>query len=181
MNALASIERGLLGLGYGAEALHRAYSFADVLNPAAQTHTVSFAAFTQTPESFRSAAFGVVECEPDAAAAVMANRALGAPIFFSIDGSDVGVWAVGARQWPRLLDRVSVDRLAEVFHRYRDSWTPQALHHAKSLGFRHLTARAVIRSMHPCAFHLNATSTHVCRFAPLQPAANLMRSRARSR
>ncbi len=134
MNALASIERGLLGLGYGAEALHRAYSFADVLDPAAQTRTVAFAAFTQTPESFRSAAFGVVEGEPDAAAAVMANRALGAPIFFSIDGSDVGVWSVGARQSPRLLERVTVDRLAELFDRYRDSWTPQALHRAKSLG-----------------------------------------------
>ncbi len=134
MNALSSIERGLLGLGYGAEALRRAYSFADVLDPAAQTRTVAFAAFTQTPESFRSAAFGVVEGEPDAAAAVMANRALGAPIFFSIDGSDVGVWAVGARQAPRLLERVTVDRLAELFDRYRGSWTPQALHRAKSLG-----------------------------------------------
>ncbi|KJS44035.1 MAG: hypothetical protein VR71_07555 [Roseovarius sp. BRH_c41] len=132
MSVLVSIERELLGLGYSADALHRAYSFADVLDSAAHTRTVALAAFTQTPESFRSAAFGVVEGEPDSAAAVMANRALGAPIFFSIDSSDVGVWAVGA-QAPRLLERVPVDQLSDLFGRYRDSWTPQALHRAKSL------------------------------------------------
>lgn len=133
MNALASIEQELLGLGYGAEALHRGYSFADVLNPSAQTRTVALAAFTQTPESFRSAAFGVVENEPDSAGAVLANRALGAPIFFSIDGRDVSVWTVSARQAPRLLERVPVRQLSELFDRYRDSWTPQALHRAKAL------------------------------------------------
>jgi hypothetical protein len=134
MNALASIEHGLHALGYEAETLHRAYSFADVLDPAAATRTVALAAFTQTPESFRSAAFGVVQDAPDSSAAVMANRALGAPIFFSIDADDVGVWAVGARQTPRLLERVRVDQLGDLFERYRDRWTPQALHRAKAIG-----------------------------------------------
>ncbi|MBY5775460.1 N-6 DNA methylase [Rhizobium leguminosarum] len=133
MTALASIEQELLGLGYDADALHRSYSFADVLDPAAHTRTVVLAAFTQMPESFRSAAFGVVEGEPDSAAAVMANRALGAPIFFSIDGSDIGVWAVGARKAPRLIERVPIGQLSALFDRYRDSWTPQALHRAKAL------------------------------------------------
>ncbi len=132
MSVLVSIEQELLGLGYSANALHRAYSFADVLDSVAQTRTVALAAFTQTPESFRSAAFGVVEGGSDSAAAVMANRALGAPIFFSIDSSYVGVWAVGA-QTPRLLERVPVDQLSDLFGRYRDSWAPQALHRAKSL------------------------------------------------
>lgn len=134
MNALASIEQGLRGLGYEVGALHRAYSFADVLGPAAETRTVALAAFTQIPESFRSAAFGVVEDAPDSAAAVMANRALGAPIFFSIDGDAVGVWAVGARTAPRLLERLPVDQLPALFARRRDSWMPQALHRAKALG-----------------------------------------------
>jgi hypothetical protein len=134
MTVLASIERELLGLGYEADALHRGYSFADVLEPAAHTRTVALAAFTQTPESFRSAAFGVVENEYDSGAAVMANRALGAPIFFSIDSDEVGVWVVGARQAPRLLERVPSVRLPNLFARYRDSWTPQALHRSKALG-----------------------------------------------
>lgn len=134
MTPLVSIERELLGLGYEAAAMHRDYSFADVLDVAADTRTVVLAAFTQTPESFRSAAFGVVEGEIDSAAAVMANRALGAPIFFSIDKDQVGVWAVGARQAPRLLERVPASELAALFARYRDSWIPQALHRAKALG-----------------------------------------------
>lgn len=134
MNALASIERELLGLGYEAGALHRAYSFADVLDPAAETRTVVLAAFTQSPESFRSAAFGVVQGEVDSSAAVMARRALGAPIFFSIDAHDVGVWAVGARQAPTLLERVPLGGLSDLFNRYRNSWTPQALHRAKAVG-----------------------------------------------
>ena len=134
MNVLASIESGLRDLGYNAAVLHRAYSFADVLDAAAQTRTVVLAAFTQTPESFRSAAFGVVEGETDSAAAVMANRALGAPIFFSINDNDIGVWAVSARAVPRLLERVATDQLPALFARYRDSWTPHALHRAKALG-----------------------------------------------
>lgn len=134
MNALASIEHGLRDLGYEAKALHRAYSFADVLNPAAETRTVALAVFTQTPESFRSAAFGVVEDATDSAATIMANRALGAPIFFSINGDDVGVWAVGARVAPRLIERLPVDQLPALFAKHRNSWTPQALHRAKALG-----------------------------------------------
>jgi hypothetical protein len=134
MNALSSIEQGLRGLGYEAAALHRAYSFADVLDPSADTRTVALAAFTQIPESFRSAAFGVVEDESDSAAAVMANRALGAPIFFSINGDDIGVWAVAARAAPRLIERVPANQLPDLFVRHRDSWTPQALHRAKALG-----------------------------------------------
>lgn len=134
MTLLASIERELLGLGYGADALHRGYAFADVLGPAAHTRTVVLAAFTQTPVSFRSAAFGVVEGEEDSRAAVMAHRALGAPIFFSIDSDEVGVWVVCARQMPRLLERVPAGHLPDLFARYRDSWTPQALHRAKAQG-----------------------------------------------
>ena len=134
MNALASIEHGLQGLGYEAAALRHAYSFADVLDATPQTRTVVLAAFTQTPESFRSAAFGVVQNESDNGAAIMANRALGAPIFFSIDGDDVGVWAVGAREAPRLLERVTTNKISDLFVRYRDRWTPQALYRAKSVG-----------------------------------------------
>ena len=141
MNALSLIEHALLALGYAPEALHRAYSFADVLNPTSETRTVALAAFTQIPESFRSAAFGVIDGGGDGAAAVMANRALGAPIFFSIDTDDIGVWAVGARQAPRLLERVGVDQLAGLFERYHDRWTPQALHRAKSVG----TARGPVQ------------------------------------
>lgn len=134
MNALASIETGLRAIGYHADALHRGYSFADVLDPSAATRTVTLAAFTQTPESFRSAAFGVVEGADDNEVAIMANRALGAPVFFSIDANDVGVWAVGAQNAPRLLERVALSELPALFERRREQWNPQALHRAKAVG-----------------------------------------------
>lgn len=134
MTALASIEQELQQLGYSAATLHRSYSFADVLGNHAETRTVVLAAFTQAPESFRSAAFGVVQHERDSSAAVMANRALGAPIFFSIDSDDVGVWSVGARDAPRLLERVKPDQIPNLFHRYRERWMPQALYRAKAIG-----------------------------------------------
>jgi hypothetical protein len=137
MTVLAQIEQGLRSLGYHAEAFHHGYSFADVLDAGTETRIVTLAAFTQTPESFRSAAFGVVQDEPDSSAAVMANRALGAPIFFSIDANDVGVWAVGARNAPRLLERVEVAKLPDLFDRYRERWTPQAMHRAKAIGSVH--------------------------------------------
>ncbi|WFE89146.1 N-6 DNA methylase [Roseibium porphyridii] len=133
MNALASIKSGLREIGYEAEAMHHAYSFADVLEQGATTRTVALAAFTQTPESFRSAAFGVVQNEPNSASAIMANRALGAPIFFSIDDEDVGVWAVDARNAPRLIERLPVEKLPDLFARNREIWSPQALHRAKSV------------------------------------------------
>lgn len=133
MNALASIKSGLREIGYEAEAMHHAYSFADVLEQGATTRTVALAAFTQTPESFRSAAFGVVQNELDNASAIMANRALGAPIFFSIDDEDVGVWAVDARNAPRLIERLPVEKLPDLFARNRETWSPQALHRAKSV------------------------------------------------
>lgn len=137
MTVSASIERELLKLGYLADAIHRGDSFADVLDPAAHTRTLALAAFTQTPESFRSAAFGVVEGEDDSGITVMDNRALGAPIFLSIDSDEVGVWIVGARQSPRLLERVPAVRLPDLFARYHGRWHPQALHRAKALGLPH--------------------------------------------
>lgn len=134
MTALASIERGLLDLGYAAEGLFRDYGFADVLGDGDGIHSVPLAAFTQLPESFRSAAFGVVEDDADPAGAIMARRALGAPVFFSIDGDSVGVWSVGARTAPTLRERVALAELPQLFDRYRAHWNPQALHRAKALG-----------------------------------------------
>lgn len=134
MSALDSIEYGLRNLGYEAGTLRRGYAFADVLGPVAETRSVALAAFTRSPESFRSAAFGVVEGGDDGAATVMAHRALGAPIFFSIDENDIGVWAVAARESPRLLERVALDGLPALFDRNHDLWTPQALHRAKAAG-----------------------------------------------
>lgn len=132
MNALLTIERGLLSLGYRADAIIHDYSFADVLSAGGDQRRVDLVAFTQVPESYRTAAFGVIMGGDEAS--VANRRALGAPILFSIGEADVGVWRVGAKGAPRLLERVGIDALPDLFRRNAERWRPQAVHRAKSLG-----------------------------------------------
>lgn len=132
MNALQTIEIELRQLGYTSEAIIRDYTFADVLSAAGEQRHVELAAFTQVPESYRSAAFGVVVEEDEDS--LTTHRALGAPILFSIGKQDIGVWRVGAQGAPRLLERVGLDALPELFARNAERWRPQSVHRAKSLG-----------------------------------------------
>ena len=133
MNGLAKIEAGLRAIGYRPESLIYDYSFADVLSETGEELCVALAAFTQVPESFRSAAFGVITGAHDADA-VERRRALGAPILFSIGHDDVGVWRVGAEGKPRLTERVPLFQLDALFARNADNWSPHAVHRAKALG-----------------------------------------------
>jgi hypothetical protein len=135
VNTISKIEAALLGIGYSADALLRDYQFADVLTNDGVTCGVELAAFTQIPASFRTAAFGVIVGSDDPQAAVRARRALGAPVFFSVDSESVGVWSVEATTGPRLLERVAVEKLESLFARYHDRWSPQALHRAKAFQF----------------------------------------------
>jgi hypothetical protein len=132
MNALLVIEAELQQLGYASGAIIRDYTFADVLSSDGEPRRVELAAFTQVPESYRSAAFGVVREEDEQT--LSEHRALGAPILFSIGRQDVGVWRVGAQGAPSLLERVSLDALPDLFRRNAERWRPQAVHRAKSLG-----------------------------------------------
>ncbi|MCB1468641.1 MAG: SAM-dependent DNA methyltransferase [Rhizobiaceae bacterium] len=133
MTALARIRSGLSAIGYLPETLIFDYSFADVLSETGEELSVALAAFTQVPESFRSAAFGVITGAHDADA-VERSRALGAPILFSIGYDDVGVWRVAAEGKPRLTERVPIDQLDALFLRNAEIWHPHAVHRAKSLG-----------------------------------------------
>ncbi|MER8589597.1 N-6 DNA methylase [Mesorhizobium sp. M1338] len=132
MNVLLAIETELRQLGYASEAIIRDYTFADVLSAVGESRRVELAAFTQIPESYRSAAFGVVVEEDEES--LLERRALGAPILFSIGQQDVGVWRVAALGAPRLLERVGLDAIPELFLRNAEHWRPQAVHRAKSLG-----------------------------------------------
>lgn len=133
MTALARIEAGLRSIGYRPESLIHEYSFADVLSETGEEQCVALAAFAQAPESYRSAAFGVIT-GPHDAEAVQRRRALGAPIMFSIGQDDIGVWRVGAEGKPRLTERVSLDQLVSLFARNAENWSPHSVHRAKSLG-----------------------------------------------
>ena len=98
--------------GYRCEALVRDYVFADVLAAEGGTRTVPFAAFTQTPPSYRSAALAVVEQGPGSDIdTVQAYRSLGAPLLFVITGDQVAVWQVRAVGAPRRLEQVNLTEL----------------------------------------------------------------------
>lgn len=131
MNALQTIEAELRHLGYASDAIIRDYIFADVLSPSGEPRRVELAAFTQVPESYRSAAFGVVM--EDDEGSLVERRALGAPILFSIGQQDIGVWRVGSQGAPRLIERVGLNGLADLFQRNAERWRPQSVHRAKSL------------------------------------------------
>ncbi|WP_373504426.1 hypothetical protein [Aestuariivirga sp.] len=76
MNALQIIEQELRKLGYKSEALIRDHTFANVLSDVGEEQRVDLAAFTQVPESYRSAAFGVITGAPDENA-ISGRRELG--------------------------------------------------------------------------------------------------------
>lgn len=122
-------------IGYRQDAIRRDYAYSDVWISSGGTRSVPLVAFTQTPPSYRSAAFAVVEADANAAQALVeGHRALGAPLFFVIEGDQVSSWQVYARNVPRLLSRFPVNRLEQEFLEHRHEWAPDVIHRAKSIG-----------------------------------------------
>lgn len=135
MNILRQIEEGARGLGYRSQAIERSYAFNDFNATDARLQQVDMAVFTQTPPSYRSAAFGVVHATADdAERAVTQRRALGAPLFFVIEKDHVSLWQVFGTGPSRLLQRTVLGRLEALFKEHQTSWTPDAIHRAKSIG-----------------------------------------------
>src|SRR3954452_11138023 len=120
----------------GYSAIVEGYTFSDVFAAGANaTRTVSLAAFTHTPETYRSAAMAVVaEGERGPEAVVREHSALGAPLFFVIERDQVSVWQAYANATPRLLDRVELSAVSHLFESNRPVWNPQAIHRAKLIG-----------------------------------------------
>jgi hypothetical protein len=135
MSLLDIIERESAKLGYRDEALRRDYAFSDVWGSSEATCTVPFAAFTQTPPSYRSAAFAVIEAAPEAAAEIIrAHRSLGAPVFLVIEPDQISAWQVYADRTPRKFAQFARDTIPAFFAERRESWSPDKIHRAKSIG-----------------------------------------------
>lgn len=135
MNAVDIIAKAARSTGYRDEAIVRDYAFADVLDPADTMRTVSLAAFTQTPPSYRSAALAAISAaDGDTLDLVKAHRALGAPLLFVIEGDQVSLWQVRGDAPPRVLERLPVSDVPALFERHRETWRPDAIHRAKSIG-----------------------------------------------
>ena len=135
MNAVDVIAEAARTTGYRAEAIVRDYAFADVLDPTDTTREVALAAFTQTPPSYRSAALAAVPAaRGDTRQLVRAHRALGAPLLFVIEGDQLSLWQVRGDTPLRLLEGLHVRDVPGLFQQNRDTWRPDAIHRAKSIG-----------------------------------------------
>lgn len=135
MNAFDIIDRETIGLGYRRDAIRRDYVYSDLWGAAATVRTVPFAAFTQTPPSYRSAAFAAVTADNrDESSVVGEHKALGAPIILLIAGSEVSVWQIHASKTPELKARTGLDALPRYFAENKATWAPDAIHRAKSIG-----------------------------------------------
>lgn len=135
MNAVDAIADAARRTGYREEAILRDYPFADVLDPSNPTRTVALAAFTQTPPSYRSAAFAAVSAghhhPPDL---VKAHRSLGAPLLFVVEDRQVSLWQVRGDAPPLVRERLSVDAVPALFQQHQEQWRPEAIHRAKAIG-----------------------------------------------
>lgn len=122
-------------LGYRADAVRNNYVYSDVWEtPRAASRSVDFAAFTQTPPSYRSAAFGIVEGGArDPATVVGEHKGLGAPFLFVIERDTVSVWQVLAGRSPRFMERKTLEEIPALFQANIEKWAPDAIHRAKSL------------------------------------------------
>lgn len=134
--AIEQIAQESKGIGYRDDAILRDYAFCEVAGEqAGRTRSAPLAVFTQTPPSYRSAAFGAAEsCAQGPEATVRLHRSLGAPLFFVIEEDEVSVWQVYAEGPPREIQRTPFDGLASLFQTHRDVWSPDAIHRAKSIG-----------------------------------------------
>ena len=135
MNVIDTIAEAVRRTGYREEAIVRDYAFADVLDPGGATRTVSLAAFTQTPPSYRSAALAAVHGGHGATLDwVNAYRSLGAPLLFVTEHDQVSLWQMRADAPPSVRDRVPLSDVPLLFERHRDTWRPDAIHRAKAIG-----------------------------------------------
>lgn len=135
MSALQHIANASKRIGYRGEAIKHNYRFNDFAGEAACVREAAMAVFTQTPASYRSAAFGIALADADQAADIVSrHRALGAPLFFVIERDEVSVWQVFGKGPARLLQRTVLGNLDALFDANRVVWGPDAIHRAKSIG-----------------------------------------------
>lgn len=134
--ALDRIAKETERLGYRSDAIIRDFPFSTLTTPGEpSTRRAPLAVFTQTPPSYRSAAFGAAEAQKNGAEVLVRGfRDLGAPLFFVVEAEMVSVWQVYADGPPRLIERASLDAIDRLFEARRSTWNPDSIHRAKSIG-----------------------------------------------
>ena len=134
--ATSRLHAGLGRLGYGPDRLIDGYEFSDVGTADAATRSVKLAAFTHSPPSYRSAAFGVVEgdLEGDAASRLGWLGSLGAPVVFLVAGSSVEVLKISHLRTITKIASVSPENVQSFVENQRAWWTPEAMRRFKLFG-----------------------------------------------
>jgi len=134
--ATSRLHAGLGGLGYGQDRLIDGYEFSDVGTAEAGTRSVRLAAFTHSPPSYRSAAFGVVEgdLEGDAEGRLGWLGSLGAPVVFLVAGSSVEVLKISRLRTITKIKSVSPEDIQAFIEKQREWWTPDAMRRFKLFG-----------------------------------------------
>ena len=135
MTSLDALKVEFESLGYESEALIEGYTFADVLASDGNQRRVELAAFTQTPASYRTAAFGVVlgngARQP---IDLLALRALGAPLIFCVKGGTAELWQIRAKAPAERILEVPLAQIHHLFQQHAAEWAPTAIHRAKLIG-----------------------------------------------
>jgi hypothetical protein len=135
MTALTTIRQEMMKTGYRKDTIVCDYVFSDVLEQKPATRCVDLVAFSHAPASYRSAAIAAAEMQGRDPAVIIAEyRALGAPLFFSLEGNSVTAWQVRTSGPPRRIATSQVNELPALFAAHRDEWEPLAIHRAKSIG-----------------------------------------------
>lgn len=136
MNAIKILEDEFKILGYSSHEVINNYSFADILDNASAVNVVDVAVFTQTPASYRTAAFGVVvdntligyneeNLKP--------YKSLGAPIVFVVSKSQIRIWQT-LEKGLSCIGIYEVAQVSSIFITNKDTWKPESIHRAKSIG-----------------------------------------------
>ena len=134
MQHLSAFRMAFGSLGYDASAIIESYVFSDVLAARPQDRSVSLAAFTQTPPSYRNAAMAVVSDDDAGVEGITSYRALGAPLVFSVSDSQVTAWQIRSDAPPRIIVQAPLSQLEVLFDQHREVWGPLSIHRAKAIG-----------------------------------------------
>jgi type I restriction-modification system DNA methylase subunit len=76
----------------------------------------------------------VTDSGRDVATIIAEHRALGAPLLFLIAEQQITVWQVRSEGPPRRLAHTTSENLSALFAVHKESWNPDAIHRAKSIG-----------------------------------------------
>jgi hypothetical protein len=133
MNTTRLLQKQMGQIGYST--IERDYLFSDVFASSPVDRTVPVAAFTHSPPSYRNAALAVLDAGARRAVDVVSeHRALGACLFFVIEGQEVGIWQTHSKAEPQQIARASIEDLPALFAANSETWSPLSIQRAKSIG-----------------------------------------------